>query len=92
MGNIMRNLIAVLAVLLAIVAAPLHAQGTRPAVFNNEQQAQQHCPADTVVWLNLPTGVYHFSGQRWYGNTKAGAYVCRKEADAAGDRATRNGQ
>lgn len=28
---------------------------------------------------------------RWYGNTKAGAYVCRKEADAAGNR-DRNGQ
>jgi hypothetical protein len=29
---------------------------------------------------------------RWYGNTKHGAYVCRKEADAAGDRDTHNGQ
>jgi hypothetical protein len=30
--------------------------------------------------------------RRWYGRTKRGAYVCRKEADAAGDRDTRNGQ
>ena len=87
----MRNLIVALAVLIGF-AVPTYAQSTRPALFNTEQQAQQHCPADTVVWLNLPTGVYHFQGQRWYGNTKAGAYVCEKEADATGDRATRNGQ
>ena len=31
-------------------------------------------------------------GERWYGNTRQGAYVCQQEADAAGDRETRNGQ
>jgi len=60
--------------------------------FPTEQQALQHCPNDTVVWLNLPTGIYHFKGERWYGMTKSGAFVCQKEADQAGDRATRNGQ
>jgi hypothetical protein len=60
--------------------------------FPTEQQAQQHCPRDAVVWVNTKTGVYHFRGQRWYGNTIAGAYECRAEADAEGDRATRNGQ
>jgi hypothetical protein len=44
------------------------------------------------VWLNVPSGIYHEKGMRWYGRTKYGAYVCRKEADAAGDRDTRNGQ
>jgi hypothetical protein len=63
-----------------------------PPLFPTEQQAQRHCPADVVVWLNLPSGVYHFKGQRWYGATKSGAFVCKGEADAAGDRATRNGQ
>jgi len=62
------------------------------ATFPTEQQAQQHCPGDTVVWVNLPSGIYHFRGERWYGNTKSGAYVCQREADRAGDRATRNGQ
>jgi hypothetical protein len=64
----------------------------RLETFPSEQQAQQHCPADTVVWVNLPSGIYHFKGERWYGNTRSGAYVCRREADRAGDRATRNGQ
>ena len=57
--------------------------------FSTEQLAKQHCPTDTVVWLNLPTGIYHYKGQHWYGNTKSGAYVCQKEADQAGDRATK---
>ena len=29
-----------------------------------ETEAQQHCPADTVVWVNTPTGIYHFKGMR----------------------------
>jgi hypothetical protein len=31
-------------------------------------------------------------GQRWYGNTNSGAYVCEREADQAGDRLASNGQ
>lgn len=65
---------------------------TQPTLFSTEAAAQAHCPRDVVVWLNIPTGVYHEKGMRWYGRTKHGAYVCKKEADAAGDRDTRNGQ
>ena len=69
---------------------------TPPAVslqlFGTETAAQAHCPKDEVVWLNTASGIYHEKGMRWYGRTKHGAYVCRKEADAAGDRDTRNGQ
>ncbi len=57
-----------------------------------EAPARKHCPQDQVVWLNLPTGIYHLQGERWYGRTKNGAFVCRREADAAGDHETRNGQ
>jgi hypothetical protein len=60
--------------------------------FQTEQAALQHCPKDMVVWLNLPTGIFHFKGERWYGRTKSGAFVCKKEAEKEGDRATRNGQ
>ena len=59
---------------------------------STETAAQQHCPKDTVVWLNLPTMIWHYKGQRWYANTKHGAYVCQKEADTEGARATRNGE
>jgi hypothetical protein len=71
-----------------VLAGPVDAQ----SLFQNEQTARQHCPSDTVVWLNLPSGIYHFKGQRWYGRTKSGAYACQREADQAGDRATLNGQ
>jgi hypothetical protein len=61
-------------------------------LFSTDEQAQQHCPSDVVVWLNLPTHIYHWKGMRWYGNTNNGAYVCKKEADENGNRGTRNGQ
>jgi hypothetical protein len=70
------------------LAFPAFALGT----FTTEAQAQQHCPTDTVVWLNLPTKIWHYKGQRWYGNTKHGAYACVKEAATSGARATRNGE
>jgi hypothetical protein len=83
----MRTILVALFLALASVA-PASAQ----QMFLTQQQAQQHCPKDVVVWLNIPTGIYHMQGMRWYGATKDGAYVCEKEADAAGDRETRNGQ
>ena len=51
--------------------------------INTEAEAQQHCPKDTVVWLKLPTMIWHYKGQRWYANTKHGAFACEKEAGAA---------
>ncbi len=70
----------------------LAADQAQLSVFTTEDAAQRHCPADTVVWLNTRSGIYHLKGERWYGRTKHGAYVCKKEADAAGDRETENGQ
>jgi hypothetical protein len=61
-------------------------------LYRTEQQAQNHCPKDTVVWLDHPSGIYHFKGQRQYGNTNDGAFVCEHEADQAGNRAAQNGQ
>lgn len=68
------------------------AQDDGTLLFQTEQSAQAHCPADTVVWVNTKSGVYHFKGQHWYGTTNAGAYVCQKDGDKAGYRPTRNGQ
>jgi hypothetical protein len=61
-------------------------------LFQFQSAAQAHCPRDAVVWLNTRSGIYHFQGERWYGRTKEGAYVCQRDADAASDRATENGQ
>jgi hypothetical protein len=92
----MMNLRAIIGALIGLVAfsgVALALPSSAPlSTFPSETQAQQHCPSETVVWLNLPTGVYHYKGERWYGRTDGGAFVCRAEADRAGDRASRNGQ
>jgi hypothetical protein len=54
--------------------------------FASEGQAKARCPTDTVVWVNLPSKVYHYAGTRSYGTTKRGAYMCEKEAVTAEDR------
>jgi hypothetical protein len=77
---------------LVICAGPYAQSPPELQHFSTEESAQAHCPKDTVVWLNLPTMIWHYKGQRWYGRTKNGAYVCVKEAAADGARATRNGE
>jgi hypothetical protein len=60
--------------------------------FTTENAATSHCHGDKVVWINLPTGVYHYKGGSWYGHTKHGAYACEKDAVSAGDKASKNGE
>jgi hypothetical protein len=81
---------------LALMSQPglaVAASAVTPLVnFPTAREAQQHCPDDLVVWLDLTTRTYHYRGQRWYGSTKSGAYVCRNEANKAGMRATRSAE
>ena len=58
--------------------------------FSTEAQAKARCPTDTVVWVTLPSKIYHFSGTRYYGTTKHGAYMCERDAAAVGSRAAKN--
>jgi hypothetical protein len=82
-------------------ATPASAPATKPAStaataptgeneFAAEAQAKARCPADTVVWANLKTKVYHFTGAKNYGTTKEGAYMCEKDALGQGVRAAKN--
>ena len=88
-----KSLLVRLLLISFLIISPLLAVAAEALpLFSSEQSAQQHCPSDVVVWLNLPTGIYHLQGERWYGRTKNGAFVCKAEADQAGDRETRNGQ
>jgi len=45
---------------------------------------------DPVVWVNTKSKVYHMQGDPYYGNTKAGKYACKSDADAAGDHAPKS--
>jgi hypothetical protein len=58
--------------------------------FSTAAEAKAHCPGDTVVWANTKSRIYHFSGHRDYGSTKAGAYMCERNTAAAGIRAAKN--
>jgi hypothetical protein len=44
------------------------------------------------VWVNTPSGVYHYPGTRWYGNTNEGEYMSEKDALVSGYRPAENGQ
>jgi hypothetical protein len=74
--------------MLILFAMPAAAQ----TLYPSQNSAQKACPNDTVVWLNTRSDIYHFQGERWYDKTEEGAFVCEKDADSNGDRATKNGQ
>jgi len=72
---------------------PARAAPTEPTgagQFASEGQARAHCPGDTVVWANLDSRIYHYSGNRSYGATKKGAYMCERETASQGIRAAKN--
>ena len=54
--------------------------------FRYESQAQRHCPADVIVWLDLRKSIYYSKRQRWYGRGLTGSFVCREEARTNGYR------
>lgn len=59
---------------------------------HHPEPAHFSCPHDQKVWVNTRSGVYHLAGERYYGSTKEGNYMCEKAAQLEGDRETRNGQ
>ena len=80
-----------LAVSLLFLGAPLaEAAAVLPDMphFQFELQAQQHCPADAVVWVVATRGLYNSSSERWYGRTSNGTYACLADAEKAGYRAS----
>jgi hypothetical protein len=58
--------------------------------YTTEADAKQKCGAELVVWVNSSTKVYHFAGNKSYGKTSKGAYMCRNQADSTGFHAAKN--
>jgi hypothetical protein len=59
---------------------------------NHTPPASMTCPGDKVVWVNTRSHIYHFQGERYFGSTKKGKFMCERAADKEGDRPTHNGQ
>jgi hypothetical protein len=58
--------------------------------FSTESAAKEHCPGDSVVWVaSSRSRVYHLSGDRTYGRSRRGAYMCLKDAQSTGMRQSR---
>ncbi|WP_229740969.1 DUF3761 domain-containing protein [Silvibacterium dinghuense] len=61
-----------------------------PAAAAKSSAAARTTPApgggNGQVWVNTDSHVYHCSGTRWYGKTKAGKYVTEAQAKAEGDK------
>ena len=56
-----------------------------PNHYTTEAAAKAACGSDTVVWANTGhSHVYHTTGDKYYGHTHHGAYMCMKDAVAAG--------
>jgi hypothetical protein len=73
--------------------APAATAPTGANQYQEEAQAKAHCPADIVVWVNLNSHIYHFSGTANYGrhfSEKGGAYMCEKDAERESFRAAEN--
>ena len=58
--------------------------------FSTEAQAKARCRGDTVVWANTQSKIYHFSGNKNYGTTEHGVYMCEQDSVSAGMRTAKN--
>jgi hypothetical protein len=71
------------------VTAPAMAK-TGANEYATEAQAKARCGADTVVYVNLSSKIYHFAGHKDYGTLKNGTYMCEKETAGVGARAAKD--
>jgi hypothetical protein len=75
-----------------LAAGLLIGAGTYAQTPTHTPPATMSCRGDRVVWVNINSGVYHYPGERYFGSTKQGKFICEKDALREGDRPTRNGQ
>ena len=76
------KLVATLLIALLLTVPGLQAQDISiPTGFRLAQASESR-----QVWVNTASGIYHYPGSRWYGNTKQGKFMSEKDARARGYR------
>ncbi|BCM90582.1 nuclease [Abditibacteriota bacterium] len=69
-----------------------NAPSVSPGASNEQHSSPSQQATGGQVWVNTKSGVYHYPGTRWYGNTKQGEYMSEQQALAQGYHAAGNGQ
>ena len=69
--------------------SPTSAPG-KPTAKASPTPASQGTAGAGNVWVNLDSGVYHYSNSRYYGKTKNGKYMSEADATKAGYHPAKN--
>lgn len=85
MRNSLKRTAGLLTVLMVACGAN-RAVATPLTPFRYEAQAQRHCPADIVVWLDFRKGIYYAKRQKRYGKGSSGSFACLEEVRSNGYR------
>ena len=87
-GRPLRQVIVGCLLALGIATSPaVHAQTP-----THEPPSGMSCPQDRLVWVNTRSGVSHYQGERYFGSTQEGKFICEHDAMGEGDRPTKNGR
>lgn len=92
MERIFRMLRAAVSAGLLPIAGAAPATSAENPLYPTRAAAEEHCPGEVVVWVDLETHIYYYRGQDRYGATKTGAYLCQRDVKAAGVRPNRSGR
>jgi hypothetical protein len=73
----------------AMMAKPAKAAKVDPLRFTTEAAAQTSCAADTVVWANTKSKIFHLQGTATFAKGKNGVFMCEKAASTEGFKPTK---